>query len=71
MLFLFQLVAFDKFKFRIGYGGGYYDRYLESSQKKNIKTIGFAFSFQKIQKVPINKFDKKLDLILNEQSVLI
>tara|TARA_B100000131_G_C18035515_1_gene580258 strand:- start:224 stop:769 length:546 start_codon:yes stop_codon:yes gene_type:complete len=66
------LVAYDKFKFRIGYGGGYYDRYLSKlDKKKNIKTIGFAFSFQKIQKVPTNKFDKKLDLILNEQSVLI
>ena len=66
------LVAYDKFKFRVGYGGGYYDRYLNKiNKKKKIKTIGFAFSFQKIKKVPINKFDKKLNLIINEQNILI
>ena len=66
------LVAYDQSKFRIGYGGGYYDRYLHKiKKKKKIKTIGFAFSFQKITKVPTNKFDKKLDLILNQQNILI
>ena len=62
------LVAFDKFKYRIGYGGGYYDRYIQKFQiKKIIKTIGIAHSCQKINKVPINKYDKKLDLIINEK----
>ena len=65
------IVAFDKLKFRIGYGGGYYDRYLERmSKKKKFMTIGIAFSFQKINKVPINRYDRKLDLILTEKSYI-
>lgn len=62
------LVAFDKYFNRIGYGGGFYDRYLSKiSKKKKILTIGFAHSFQKIKKVPINKYDVKLDFIFTEK----
>ena len=65
------LVAYDKYNFRLGYGGGYYDRYLEKiKKKKKILSIGFAFSFQQINKVPINKYDKKLDLILTEKFII-
>ena len=70
-LILVPLVAFDKQLFRIGYGGGYYDRYLEKYLiKKNILKVGVAYSFQKINKVPINKFDKKLDIIITEKYTL-
>ena len=62
------LVAFDSKLYRIGYGGGYYDRYLDRLQKKKkLLSIGFAFSFQKVSKVPIEYFDKKLDYILTEK----
>ena len=62
------LVAFDHKNFRLGYGGGYYDRYISKlSKKKSFFTIGFAFSFQKINKVPRNKYDKRLDIILTEK----
>ena len=65
------LVAFDKRLYRLGYGGGYYDRYIEkNSKKKNILKIGIAYSFQKIKEVPINRFDKKLDLIITEKYIL-
>ena len=68
---LVPLVAFDKNKYRIGYGGGYYDRYIEKAKKKKkLITIGFAFSFQKIKKVPKNKYDKKLDYIITEKSLI-
>ena len=61
------LVAFDKNLYRVGYGGGYYDRYLAKlKKKKEFKSIGFAFSFQKVNKIPINNFDKKLDLVITE-----
>ena len=64
------IVAFDKHKNRIGYGGGYYDRYLEKISKiKNCVTIGLAFSYQKVNKIRINKFDKKLDLICTEKII--
>ena len=62
------LVAFDKYNYRLGYGGGYYDRYIEKINKiKKILTIGLAFSFQKVNKLPVNKHDKKLDFILSER----
>ena len=62
---------FDKNKFRLGYGKGYYDRYLNKyiKQYKDIMTVGVAFSFQKHNKLPINKNDVKLDFILTEKGI--
>ncbi len=69
-LILVPLVGFDKNNFRLGYGGGYYDRYIEKVGKfKKFKTIGLSFSFQKIKKLPLNKFDKKLDFIITEKKI--
>ncbi len=70
-ILLVPLVAFDTRLYRIGYGGGYYDRYIEKfSNKKNLLKIGIAHSCQKINRVPINNYDKKLDLIITEKYVL-
>ena len=68
---LIPLLAFDKDKFRLGYGKGYYDRYLDKyiRQYKNILTVGVAFSFQQHHKLPINRNDEKLDLILTEKGI--
>ena len=69
-ILIVPLVAFDKDLFRIGYGGGYYDRYIAKlKKKKNFISIGIAYSFQIIKKVPINKFDKSLDFIITENKV--
>ena len=70
-IILVPLVAFDDRLYRIGYGGGYYDRYIEKlSNKKNLLKIGIAHSCQKINRVPINKHDKKLDIIITEKYIL-
>ncbi len=62
---LVPLVAFDKNRNRIGYGGGFYDRYIKKLKKKKIfLTIGLAYSFQKVKKIPITKHDIQLDFIL-------
>jgi len=62
------IVAFDKYRNRIGYGGGFYDRYLKKiSQIKKCLTIGLAFSHQKVNKINVENFDRKLDLILTEK----
>ena len=62
------IVAFDKYRNRIGYGGGFYDRYLQKiSRKKKCVTIGLAFSHQKVNKINVGNFDTKLDLILTEK----
>jgi len=69
-ILLVPLVAFSKDKFRLGYGGGYYDRYIQKMKKiKKILTIGLAFSFQEINKLPITKYDKKLDYIFTENYI--
>ena len=65
------LVAYDNKLNRLGYGGGFYDRYIEKIEKvKKVIKIGLAFSYQKIKKVPTNKFDKKLDFIITEKDIL-
>ena len=44
---LVPMVAFDKKLNRVGYGGGFYDRYIGKIKNKKIFTIGLAYSFQK------------------------
>ena len=68
-LILLPILAFDRNKYRLGYGKGFYDRYLNKYLKKinNILTVGVAFSFQKHHKLPINKNDVKLNYILTEK----
>ena len=67
-IFLVPLVAYDEKLYRIGYGGGYYDRYLKKIKKrKKIVTIGLAYSFQKVKKIPIKKHDMKLDFVITEK----
>ena len=70
-LLLVPLVAFDKNLNRLGYGGGYYDRVINKlSKKKDILKIGLALSFQKINNVPVTKYDKKLDYIVTDKYIL-
>ena len=68
---LVPLVAFDNNLNRLGYGGGYYDRVIKKlSKKKKILKIGLAFSIQKINSVPVTKYDKKLDYIVTDKHIL-
>jgi len=66
-LIIVPLLAYDKFKNRLGYGKGYYDKFLRKN--KNILTIGLAFSFQKFNKIKASKFDVKLNYILTEKGI--
>ncbi len=67
-IILVPIVAFDKHFNRIGYGGGFYDRYIKKIKKnKKILTIGLAYSFQKVKEIPINKYDIKLDFVITEK----
>ena len=64
-------LAFDNFGFRLGYGGGYYDRtfsYLKNNKKKFI-SVGYAFDGQKVVEVPKDKFDIKLDYVITEKKI--
>ena len=68
---LVPLVAFDRKLNRLGYGGGFYDRLIKKlSKKKKILKIGLALSTQEINKVPINKYDQKLDYIVTNKDII-
>ena len=70
-ILLVPLVAFDKDFNRVGYGGGFYDRYIKKVKKiKKLITIGLAYSFQKVKKIPINDNDIQLDFVITEKRKL-
>ena len=70
-ILLVPLVGFDHDLNRLGYGGGFYDRYIEKIEKiKKVIKIGLAFSCQKLKNIPINQYDKKLDFIITEKEIL-
>ena len=71
-IILVPLLAFDKKKNRIGYGKGFYDKYLNKylNLHKKILTVGVAFSFQKYHKIPITKMDFQLDYIITEKGII-
>ena len=70
-ILLVPLVAFDKDLNRIGYGGGFYDRYINKIKKrKKITSIGLAYSFQKVKKIRTNRYDMKLDYVVTEKKLL-
>ncbi len=69
-ILIIPIVAFDTKLNRLGYGGGFYDRYIHKIEKnKKILKIGLALSCQKINKVPTNKFDNKMNYIFTENKV--
>ena len=65
-------LAFDSSKNRIGFGGGYYDTFLNKVRGKNKNTlfIGVCYDFQMIEEVPIEGHDITLDLVINESEIL-
>ena len=71
-IMLLPLLAFDNFKNRLGYGGGYYDKFLEKFVKHNnkVEIIGIAFSFQKEKKLPYTKKDIKMHQVFTEKGFI-
>ncbi|MBS9715723.1 5-formyltetrahydrofolate cyclo-ligase [Pseudohalocynthiibacter aestuariivivens] len=65
------LVAFDRTGNRLGYGGGFYDRTLERLRaiRKTI-AIGFAFSAQEDNDLPLEETDQPLDFIVTEKEIV-
>ncbi|MBI5747730.1 MAG: 5-formyltetrahydrofolate cyclo-ligase [Nitrospinae bacterium] len=62
-------VAFDKSGARIGFGMGFYDRFLQRFSK-SVKTIGLAFDFQIVDKIPVDSHDFIIDKIITEKRVI-
>ena len=59
-------ICFDKDKNRIGFGGGYYDRYLNN---QDIKTIAICFEEQITEHIPNEKHDVKVKKIITDKSI--
>lgn len=71
---LVPLLAFDEAGYRLGYGGGYYDRTIEQLRMLRrtppFLAVGVAFAGQRVDSFPHEPFDQPLDWILTEESVL-
>ena len=67
-LCVLPLLAADGQFYRLGYGGGYYDRFLAG---KNIRKAGICYDFQLVGSVPREPHDVPLDAIVTDKRILI
>ncbi len=61
-------VAFDREGYRIGYGGGYYDRFL--ADLDHVTKISLAFDMQIIEKIPRDHYDIPVNYIITEKEII-
>ncbi|WP_138933724.1 5-formyltetrahydrofolate cyclo-ligase [Roseovarius arcticus] len=65
------LVAFDRAGGRLGYGGGFYDRTLERLRARGaVLAIGYAYSAQEAEDLPLEPTDQPLDMIVTEREII-
>jgi 5-formyltetrahydrofolate cyclo-ligase len=70
-ILIVPLVAFDARGYRMGYGGGFYDRTLEALRAAgSVLAVGFAYAAQQVDAVPVEDTDQPLDLIVTEAGVI-
>jgi len=70
-ILLVPLLAFDRAGYRIGYGGGYYDRTIARLRAhKAVIAVGLAYAAQEVSAVPATPRDARLDLVLTEREVI-
>lgn len=70
-ILIVPLLAWDRRGYRLGYGGGFYDRTLEMLRAQRPRlAIGLAFAAQEVDAVPIDATDQRLDMIVTEQGVI-
>jgi 5-formyltetrahydrofolate cyclo-ligase len=64
-VFLVPLLAFDRKGWRLGYGGGFYDRTLQEARRtRPVVAVGFALDEQEVDAVPHLDYDERLDWVL-------
>ncbi len=72
-LILAPLLAFDRLRYRLGYGGGFYDRTLASIRQnkgQTVMAVGIAYAGQEVAAIPVGTYDAALDAILTEQGFM-
>ena len=72
VLLLMPGLAFDRAHNRVGYGGGFYDRYLERKQAEGTRFFkpALAYDFQIVDSIPANEHDIRVDAILTAEEIL-
>ena len=65
---IIPMLAFDKKGNRLGYGAGYYDRFLSSHP--HLTRIGIAFSCQEVEEIPTDTTDARMDIIVTDTGIL-
>jgi 5-formyltetrahydrofolate cyclo-ligase len=68
---LIPMVGFDARGYRLGYGGGYFDRLLASSEWQRVLTIGIAFDLALVPNIPIDPWDLPLHRIFTESGMVV
>jgi 5-formyltetrahydrofolate cyclo-ligase len=68
---LIPMVGFDAQGYRLGYGGGYFDRLLANPDWQQVLTIGIAFNLALVPKIPIDPWDLPLHRIFTESGMVV
>lgn len=70
-LFLVPMLAFDRRGYRLGYGGGFYDRTLQAAGAvRQVLAVGIAFAEQEVPEVPTGPHDQQLDVIVTDKGTI-
>ena len=70
-MLIIPLLAFDRRGYRLGYGGGFYDRTLAALRaKKRVIAIGAGYAGQEVADVPHADYDQKLDYVMTEKGLI-
>lgn len=69
---LVPLLAFDRRLYRLGYGGGYFDRTIETLRAHSpaVRAVGVGFAAQEVPEVPALAHDQRLDCIVTERELI-
>jgi 5-formyltetrahydrofolate cyclo-ligase len=67
-MIVLPMLGFDRKGGRIGYGAGYYDRFLEKNPA--LRKIGIAFACQEVNELPVDENDIRMDYIITENGIV-
>lgn len=68
VLILMPGLAFDRYCNRTGYGGGFYDRYLDSRPQSSFTKVALCFDFQIYDHLEVEEHDEKMDLVVSNSA---
>lgn len=63
-------VGYDRSGYRIGFGGGYYDRFLARPQKEGFLSVGVCYDFQLVEGFPVEPWDKAVHLVCTDKEMI-